>query len=91
MSGRKGTNPDPTADAVKPDPAPNPPRPEVACHKCGTILDDQKQAYWHARGDSAGCVRSLMGMVLNLNERLGVIEAAFEAATKKDGTTEVAP
>ena len=78
----KGTPPDPP-------PAP-PPRQGLACHKCGTILESEQEKYWHARGDSAGCVRSAMGMILDLHGRLEAIEGAFErAATPAAAETEL--
>ena len=69
----------PPADAIKPEPPPAPPpKPGIACHKCGTVLEGERDKYWHARGDSAGCIRAAMGMILDLHGRLEVIEGVFK-------------
>jgi hypothetical protein len=71
----------PTPDTlVLENTSPAPPKPGLACHKCGTILETEQEKYWHARGDSAGCMRSAMGMILDLHGRLELIEKLFEKA-----------
>jgi hypothetical protein len=58
-------------------------KPQLSCGKCGTVLSTDKDVYWHERRDSAGCIRALIGMVLDLHERLETIEKAFVTAAAK--------
>jgi hypothetical protein len=68
-----------TETAVEQTEAPTP-RPQDVCGKCGTVLENEQDVYWHQRRDSAGCIRHVVGMVLDLHERLGVIEEVFKRA-----------
>lgn len=71
-----------TSDAEAP--AGPTPAPIVVCDKCGAIMEDRKMEYWHGRSNSAGCIRTLQGLTMNLNDRLKKLETIFEAAIEKE-------